>query len=100
MTTLKHAQGTGPTPTNAWSEPSASTFNIRGRYYAKDGLKVASETSMFMVLGVDSFVNNKLDKLENVDVSLGTTSFLKRWIIFCEEVYWVHPPFLCVGMGL
>jgi hypothetical protein len=88
-TTLKHASAT---PKNAWSEPSASTINIRGKDYSKGGMKEASETSMFSVLGVDSFVNG--GKHENVDASSGTMRFLQRWNIACEEVGWVQPPFL------
>ena len=88
-TTLKHASAT---PVNAWSEPLASTINVRGKDYSKDGIKEASETSMFSVLGVDSFVNS--GKHENVDASSGTERFLQRWHIACEEVGWVHPPFL------
>jgi len=92
VTTLKHAQDAGPTPTNAWSEPSASTINIRGKDYSKDGIKVASETSMFSVLGVDSFVNG--GKREDVDSSLGTKTFLHRWNAVCKDLGWVQPPFL------
>ncbi|KAL3766610.1 hypothetical protein ACHAW5_011171 [Stephanodiscus triporus] len=89
VTTLKHAS---TTPQNAWSEPSASTINIRGKDYSKGGTKEASETSMFSVLGVDSFVNG--GKHENFDASSGTKRFLQRWNIACEEVGWVQPPFL------
>ena len=92
VTTLKHAQDAGPTPTNAWSEPSASTINIRGKDYSKDGIKVASETSMFSVLGVDSFVIG--GKHEGVDASWGTKTFLHRWNAVCEDLGWVQPPFL------
>jgi hypothetical protein len=92
FTTLKHVQDAGPTPTNAWSEPSASTINIRGKHYSKDGIKVASETSMFSVLGVDSFVNGC--KHEDIDASLGTKTFLHRWNVVCEDLGWVQPPFL------
>jgi hypothetical protein len=91
ITTLKHAHDARPTPTNAWSEPSASTINVRGANYSKDGIKVASETSMFLVLGVDSFVKCKH---EDFDVSLGAKSFLQRWNVVCAEVGWIHPPFL------
>lgn len=92
VTTLKHAQDAGPTLTNAWSEPSASTINIRGKDYSNDGIKVASETSMFSVLGVDSFVNG--GKRDDVDSSLGTKTFLHRWNAVCEDLGWVQPPFL------
>ena len=90
VTTLKHAQDAGPT--NAWSEPSASTINIRGKNYSKNGIKVASETSMFSVLGVDSFVDG--GKHEDVDASFGTKTFLQRWNAVCEDLGWVQPPFL------
>ncbi len=91
ITTLKHAHDAGPTPTNAWSEPSASTIKVRGADYPKDGIKVASETSMFMVLGVDSFVKGKH---EAFDESFGARSFLQRWNVVCEEVGFDPPPFL------
>lgn len=77
---------------SAWSEPSASTIKIRGETYAKDGIKVESEPSMFSVLGVDSFVNN--GKSSDEDASWGTKSYLQRWKRACEEVGLDRPPFL------
>lgn len=80
------------TPKNVWSEPSASTMHVRGKTYAKDGIKVESEASIFLVLGVDSFASG--DKCEAVDVSAGTKSYLRRWSGVCEERGLSHPPFL------
>lgn len=80
------------TPKNTWSEPSASTMQVRGKTYSKDGLKVVSETSIFSVLGVDSFVSG--DKSEDSNVSAGTKSYLRRWKGVCDEMGLTHPPFL------
>ena len=81
----------GACPQNKWSEPSASTMNVRGKTYLKDDIKVASETSIFSVLGVDSFVS---DGKGNEDVSWATNNFLQRWNVACEDVGLVRPPFL------
>jgi hypothetical protein len=81
----------GACPQNAWSEPSASTMNVRGKTYLKDDIKVTSERSIFSVLGVDSFVSGGKG---NEDVSWATNSFLQRWNFACEEVGLVRPPFL------
>ncbi|KAL3798843.1 hypothetical protein HJC23_004631 [Cyclotella cryptica] len=79
-------------PINAWSEPVASTMKIRGRTYAKDSVKVESETSLFSCLGVDSFVNG-----EGVcKDSSNTTHYLERWSKVCAEVGLDRPPFLLV----
>ncbi len=79
-------------PQNSWSEPSASTMNVRGRNYLNDEIKVASETSIFTVLGVDNFVSG--GKGAEEDVSWATMSYLRRWNVACEEVGLVRPPFL------
>ena len=81
----------GACPQNAWSEPSASTMNVRGKTYLKDDIKVTSERSIFSVLGVDSFVSGGKG---SEDVSWATNSFLQRWNVACEEVGLVRPPFL------
>lgn len=81
----------GACPQNAWSEPSASTMNVRGKTYLKDATKVASETSIFSVLGVDSFVSGGKGA---EDVSWATRSYLQRWNVACEEMGLVRPPFL------
>jgi hypothetical protein len=80
------------TPKNVWSEPSASTMHVRGKTYAKDGVKVESETSLFSVLGVDSFVSG--DKSEVADASAATKSYLRRWKGACKELELSRPPFL------
>lgn len=80
------------TPTNVWSEPCASTMFVRGRTYSKDGVKVESETSIFTMLGVDSFVNG--DKSEIIDPSSGTNSYLRRWKRICNDMGLHRPPFL------
>ena len=80
------------TPINVWSEPSASTMQVRGKTYAKDGIKVESESSIFSVFGVDSFVSDA--KGEVGDASLGTRSYLRRWNGACKELGLSHPPFL------
>jgi len=80
------------TPKNVWSEPSASTMHVRGKTYAKDGVKVESETSLFSVLGVDSFVSG--DKSEVADASAATKSYLRRWKGACKELELSCPPFL------
>lgn len=80
------------TPKNVWSEPAASTMQVRGKTYAKDGIKVESESSIFSVLGVDSFVSGA--KSEVADESLGTRSFLRRWNGVCKELGLSRPPFL------
>mmetsp|Transcript_11801 Transcript_11801/g.25146 ORF Transcript_11801/g.25146 Transcript_11801/m.25146 type:complete len:807 (+) Transcript_11801:56-2476(+) len=103
-------------PTNVWSEPSASTMKVRGRTYSKDGIKVESDTSMFAVLGVDSFVHKKGgggggDVVGNGGgyggAGDGTTSsasstadttldFLRRWTNACMDMGLEHPPFLLI----
>jgi hypothetical protein len=75
-----------------WSEPSASTINICGKDYSKDGIQVVSETSMLLVLGVNSFVNG--GKHEDIDASFGTKTFPQRWNVVFEDLGWVQPPFL------
>ena len=81
-------QPTSP-PINCWSEPSASTMKVRGANYAKNGVKVESETSMFSVLGADSFVSGK-GRSEECSFTKG---FLHQWTRACKEVG-LTPPFL------
>ncbi len=87
------------TPTNVWSEPCASTMNVRGSSYSRDGIKVESETSIFSVLGVDSFVSwDKSAASGEVDSrqasTSGTASYLRRWKGICDEMGLHRPPFL------
>ncbi|KAL7487627.1 hypothetical protein ACHAW6_013212 [Cyclotella cf. meneghiniana] len=79
-------------PINAWSEPVASTMKIRGRNYAKDSVKVESETALFSCLGVDSFVAGDGECKDNSN----TSHYLERWNKVCEEVGLDRPPFLLV----
>ena len=82
------------TPTNVWSEPCASTMNVRGKTYSKDGIKVESETAIFSMLGVDSFVSSdKNDGSAGVSSS-GTASYLRRWKGVCDQMGLIRPPFL------
>lgn len=67
-------------------------MHVRGKTYAKDGVKVESETSLFSVLGVDSFVSG--DKSEVADASAATKSYLRRWKGACKELELSCPPFL------
>jgi len=97
-------------PTNVWSEPHASTIKVRGPTYAKDGVKIPSEESMFAVLGVDNFVKKEESKErrksggeayehlegEEDDCRSGTGSFMERWKSVCEEVGLESVPFLLV----
>ena len=57
-----------------------------------------SESSMFSVLGADSFVSgNGDDNAANGNVygcSVATQSYLERFRLVCEEVGLEHPPFL------
>ena len=39
--------------TEAWSEPRASSFQVRGKNYMLDNKKICSEESAFQLLGVD-----------------------------------------------
>jgi hypothetical protein len=91
----------GVQPKNTWSEPSASTMNIRGRTYLKDGSKVESEQSIFSILGVDSFVSSSSSSSNsssgtNNDISWATKSYIQRWNSACLEVGLVKPPFLLI----
>jgi hypothetical protein len=94
----------GVQPKNSWSEPSASTMNIRGKTYLKDGIKVVSEQSIFSILGVDSFVSssssssnsNSSSGTNNNDISWATKSYIQRWNSACLEVGLVKPPFLLI----
>jgi len=88
----------GVQPKNSWSEPSASTMNIRGRTYLKDGIKVVSEQSMFSILGVDSFVSSSgnSSSASNIDISWATKSYIQRWNSVCLEVGLAKPPFLLI----
>ena len=79
-------------PTNLWSEPIASTMQVRGPTYSTDGIKVDSDISLFNVIGVDSFVCG--DASGGSSASLGTENFLKRWQNACLEVGIDRPPFL------
>ena len=79
-------------PINVWSEPSASTMKVRGSTYAQDGIKVPSEESMFAVLGVDNYVNEKGSG--GVRINSGTDSFMERWKNVCVEVGLESVPFL------
>lgn len=87
-------------PKNSWSEPSASTMNVRGKTYLKDGIKVASEQSMLSILGVDSFVSssgsNSSSSASNNDISWATKSYIQRWSSICCEVGLDKPPFLLI----
>ncbi len=80
-------------PINVWSEPSSTTMKVRGVTYAQDGIKVPSEESMFAVLGVDNFVNEKGGSGSGMKKS-GTDSFMERWKNVCEEVGLESVPFL------
>ena len=80
-------------PINAWSEPVASTMKVRGKTYAKDGIKIESKTSLFSVLGVDSFVTGAKSKADE-DPSWGSKNYLQRWKNACQEVGSITPPFL------
>lgn len=90
------------TPTNVWSEPCASTMNVRGRTYSRDGVKVESGPSLFVMLGVDSFVSGGgeksagggVDSNSTASSSLGTASYLRRWRGVCAEMELHQPPFL------
>eukprot|EP00986_Skeletonema_menzelii_P015676 scaffold12351_cov141-Skeletonema_menzelii.AAC.9 len=86
-------------PTNVWSEPHASTMKVRGPTYSQDGVKISSDESMFAVLGVDNFVNDK-DGNKNgggkEDCRSGTSSFRERWKSVCEDVGVESVPFLLV----
>mmetsp|Transcript_27505 Transcript_27505/g.50074 ORF Transcript_27505/g.50074 Transcript_27505/m.50074 type:complete len:272 (+) Transcript_27505:919-1734(+) len=79
-------------PVDVWSEPSASTLKVRGETYAKDGIKVESEPSIFSVVGVDSFVHGGCDAHE--EDSSG--SYLQRWNRVCKEIGLDSPPFLLI----
>jgi hypothetical protein len=82
-------------PINVWSEPSSTTMKVRGVTYAQDGIKVPSEESMFAVLGVDNFVNEKgSGSGGGVMKKSGTDSFMERWKNVCEEVGLESVPFL------
>jgi hypothetical protein len=84
-------------PINVWSEPSSTTMKVRGVTYAQDGVKVPSEESMFAVLGVDNFVNEKGSGSGSGDGGMkksGTDSFMERWKNVCEEVGLESVPFL------
>lgn len=94
-TTLTHATASiacSP-PSSAWSEPMASTMNVRGKNYINDGLKTPSEPSLFTVLGVDSFVNGGGEVKDHYNASWGTDSFRVRWNEACEELG-ARAPFL------
>ena len=41
------------------SEPDGASFKVRGEAYLRTGLKVASEESMFALLGVDAFLTDR-----------------------------------------
>jgi len=95
-TTLKHATASiacSP-PSSAWSEPVASTMNVRGKNYKNDGLKTPSEPSLFTVLGVDSFVNGGGEVKDHYNASWGTDSFRVRWNEACDELGLARAPFL------
>jgi hypothetical protein len=78
-------------PINAWSEPAASTMKIRGVSYAKDGIKVESDTALFACVGVDSFVSGENGTKEYSN----TTHYLERWKQVCGEVVGLeNVPFL------
>eukprot|EP00980_Cylindrotheca_fusiformis_P030701 scaffold25278_cov132-Cylindrotheca_fusiformis.AAC.2 len=47
-----------PLRLDAWAEPAAETFNVRGKNYAKDGKKYPSDRAAFSLLTVD-MVNSK-----------------------------------------
>jgi len=47
-----------PLRTQAWSEPPAENFQVRGKTYAKDRIKVQSEPAAFRLFAVD-LVNTK-----------------------------------------
>jgi len=82
-------------PVNCWSEPTASTIKVRGKNYSKDGIKVESESSIFSVLGADSFVDQG-EKAGGGDRSCcpGTQSYLERFRRVCAEVGLDRPLFL------
>ena len=95
-TTLTHATASiafSP-PSSAWSEPMASTMNVRGKNYKNDGLKTPSEPSLFTVLGVDSFVNGGGEVKDHYNASWGTDSFRVRWNEACDELGLARAPFL------
>lgn len=77
-------------PINAWSEPSASTIKVRGKNYAKDGIKVESDAALFACLGVDSFVTDR-----GVSAKYSNTAhYLGRWKKVSQEVGLETTPFL------
>ena len=80
-------------PTDVWSEPHASTMKIRGPTYAKDGVKIPSEESMFTILGVDNFIKENGGEGEDGCRS-GTSCFRERWRRICEDVGVESVPFL------
>jgi hypothetical protein len=91
-TTLKHTT-TSTIQHDVWSEPVASTMNVRGKNYKNDGLKTPSEPSLFTVLGVDSFVNSG-GKEKDYNASWGTDSFRNFWNEACDELGLARAPFL------
>jgi hypothetical protein len=98
-TTLKHATstiqhyGACSPPSSAWSEPVASTMNVRGKNYKNDGMKMPSESSLFTVLGVDSFVNSGGEE-KDYNASWGTDNFRIRWNEACDKLGLACAPFL------
>ena len=84
-------------PINVWSEPSSTTMKVRGVTYTQDGIKVPSEESMFAVLGVDNYVNEKgggSGSGGGMKKNSGTDSFMERWKDVCKEVGLESVPFL------
>ena len=73
-------------------------MKVRGGTYSQDGIKIESESSLFSVLGVDSFVVVNGKDLDNDSTyccsSWGTQNYLQRWKKACCEngMDWV--PFL------
>lgn len=84
-------------PVNAWSEPSATTFKVRGPTYSRDGIKVHSEPSMFSVVGVDSVVHEGYGgRGGGGEGALGddATGYPGRWTRACADAGLDAPPFL------
>ena len=90
-----HKSNGGDKPSCVFSEPCASNFKVRGKYYCADQVKTKSTASIMALLGADKFVrSNKLGSSDNYyHVSSRENSFLNRFRVHCREKN-IDPPFL------
>jgi len=80
---------------NVYSEPLASTFQVRGSKYLIDGVKVSSAPSLFSLLGVENILPPKKNSPPLLHCTQHPSSYVQRLKTACKRCN-ISPPFVLV----